>query len=231
MKYQTLKTHFKTYRFRYILGLILIVLISGVSFVRILDKTKKKRTRRIEYIVVHYTANLNPGADAVMNATYLRNKEGAGCHYCIDGITRGNDNSGIIQCTDEQNVAYSIGDRMWLGFVPKKWFMDGDKRKILNNNSLNYEMCLGGGRNDSLILDITAQQIGWQLVNKGLDLSRVVRHYDVTGKHCPRFCYQDKEWDQKKEDGQWWKFRQRVKFYQEIHLRLKEERKLQQAKF
>lgn len=219
---QKTKDYFAKNKIKIIGILILTLFVTGVSFVQILDKTKKKRTRRIEYIVVHYTANLNPGANARMNAKYLQRKEGAGTHYCID-------DQEIIQCTQEENVAYAIGDRFWAGFVPKRWFLtDNGSRKILNNNSLNFEMCLGGGRNDSLIIETTAANIGWQLVNKGLDLSRVVRHHDVTGKHCPKFIY-NQSWNQKKEDGQWWKFRQRVKFYQDIHLKAKEERRLRQA--
>lgn len=188
----------------------------AVSFVKIMDRTVKKRRDKIEFLVIHYTANFNPGADARMNAMYLRNKRGAGTHYCID-------DKEIIQCTDEGNVAYAVGDRKWFGFIPKPWLHN----KIKNNNSLSFEMCLGGGRNDSLIIETTAQQIGWQLVNKGLDISRVVRHHDVSGKHCPRFYYTDEKWDQRKEDIAFNKFKERVVFYQKIHLREKERKKLE----
>jgi N-acetylmuramoyl-L-alanine amidase CwlA len=149
-----------------------------------------------------------------MNTVYLRNKKGAGTHYCID-------DQEIIQCTDESNVAYAVGDKKWWGFIPKPWLTN----KIRNNNSLSFEMCLGGGRNDSLIIETTAQQIGWQLVNKGLDISRVVRHYDVSGKHCPRFYYMDKEWDQAKEDRAFYLFKLKVKKYQEVHLAEKARKK------
>lgn len=190
--------------------LLITPFILGVSFVKILDKTVKKRNRPIEYIVVHYTANLNAGATAKMNAIYLRNKERAGTHYCIDDVE-------IIQCTEENNVAYAVGDNKWLGFVPKFWLKD----KIKNNNSLSYEMCFGGGRNDSLIMDLTAKAVGWQLVNKGLDISRVVRHHDVSGKQCPKFNYVSAEWDQKKEDIAFSKFKNLVAHYQYLNLQKK----------
>lgn len=194
---------------------VLIPFIASVSFVKILDKTKKRRTMPIEYLVVHYTANFNSGADARANAYYLRNKRRAGTHYCID-------DEEIIQCTEEHNVAYAVGDRRWSGFIPKPWL----DNKIKNNNSLSFEMCLGGGRNDSLILDMTAQQVGWQLVNKGLDISRVVRHHEVSGKHCPRFFYMDKEWNQVKEDLAWSSFKKKVEGYQSYHL---EQKRLKKA--
>lgn len=199
----------------------------GPNFVKILDKTKIKRNRPIEYIIVHYTANPYPTGSARQNAYYLKQKRNAGTHYCID-------DEEIIQCTEEHNVAYAIGDRFWRGFNPKFWLMDSrGNRKVLNNNSLNYEMCLGPTRNDSLIIEVTAQQIGWQLVNKGLDISRVLRHHDVTGKRCPYFNYKlnskgqidINQWNQRDEDIKWKEFLEKVKFYQDIHLKRKNSKK------
>jgi N-acetylmuramoyl-L-alanine amidase CwlA len=211
-------------RFRWILLLsILLPFLGAVSFKQILDRTEKKRRKPIEYLVVHYTANISPTATAEMNAKYLRTKRQAGTHYCID-------DKEIIQCTEEHNVAYAVGDRHWFGFFPKPWL----KNKVYNNNSLSYEMCLGGGRNDSLIIETTAQQLGWQLVNKGfynskgeVDLGRVVRHHDVSGKYCPKFVYINPKtgqfdpnyWNQEAEDKAFWKFKQRVRYYAEIHMK------------
>jgi len=233
-----MKTHLKKYRLQYILGIIFLLFIAGVSFKQILDRTKITRKSKIEYIVIHYTANPNSGATAEMNAIYLKNKERAGTHYCID-------DEEIIQCTDEQNVAYAVGDKKWLGFIPKPWL----KNKVTNNNSISYEMCLGGGRNDSVIVDITAQAVAWQILNKGFyhstvkslsvwsagqnksviytkkvivpDLGRIVRHHDVSGKHCPRFYYMDTAWDQTKEDRAFYKFKLKVDKY--VQQKLKNE--------
>lgn len=206
-----------------ILSLLYILLFITVSFRQILDKTVKHRTRKIEYIVIHYTANLSPNASAEMNAKYLRTKDGAGTHYCIDDRE-------IVQCTEEHNVAYAVGDKKWYNFLPKKWL----ENKVYNNNSLSYEMCLGGGRNDSLIIDMTAKAIGWQLVNKGfynskgeVDLGRVVRHHDVSGKYCPKFIYINPQtgqfdpnyWNKEAEDVEFWKFKIKVKFYADIHMK------------
>ena len=209
---KTIINHIKLHKLKYGLGLILLIFAGGVSFKQIFDKTIKARNTKIEYIVVHYTANLDPKADAEANAIYLRNKKSAGCHYIVD-------DQEIIQCTAEENVAYAVGDKKWFGFIPKPWH----KNKITNNNSLSFEMCLGGGRNDSLIIEQTAQYVAWQMVNKGMlmiqqqevwdpiqkkkvlmyrkvpDLGRVVRHHDVSGKHCPKYYYLA-EWDQNKED-------------------------------
>lgn len=188
-----------------------LALLGSVCFVQVLDRTKIKRKKPIEYIIIHYTANLNPRATAMLNAKYLQKKHRAGTHYCVD------DNE-VIQCTKEDMVAYAIGDKTWKGFSPKTWLLHPDgSRKVLNHNSLSFEMCLGGGRSDSLILDKTAQLVGWQLVNKGLDISRVLRHHDVTGKHCPKFSYNE-NWNQVKEDSSFNEFKNLVVHYQSMHL-------------
>lgn len=223
---KNLKNHLLKYKYRYILGLIFLVLILGPSFYKILDRTKIKRTKPIEYIIVHYTANPYERATARLNARYLQKKGSAGTHYCVDDAE-------IVQCTEENYVAYGIGDRYWRGFNPKFWLLDSrGKRKVLNHNSLHFEMCLGPTRNDSIIIETTAQQIGWQLVNKGLDISRVLRHHDVTGKRCPYFNYKLDEkgridingWDQKKEDESWRSFLAKVEKYQKSHLERKQKK-------
>lgn len=203
-----------------ILLVILATLLCGMSFRKILDKDTRIRKKKIEYLVVHYTANAHEGADAEANAKYLQHKEAAGAHYVIDDVE-------IIQTVPENQVAYAVGGRKWLGFIPKPWL----DNKIKNENSLSFEMCLGGGRNDSLIVDKTAQAIAWQMLNKGFfrydtvtvagnkqymkvpDLGRIVRHHDVTGKPCPRFYYMDDQWNQQKEDRAFWKFKNIVSKY------------------
>lgn len=198
---------------------IFISLVGSVSFKQVIDKHSRQRKEKIEYIVVHYTANLNKGATAEMNARYLQKKKNAGCHYAVD-------DEETIQCVPEEKVAFAVGDRKWFGFIPKPWL----KGKIFNENSISYEMCLGGGRNDSIIIDQTSQYVAWQLFDKSLyrsdtltiagkryfkknpDLGRIVRHHDVSGKHCPKFFYNEK-WDQIKEDREFYLFKLKVEKY------------------
>lgn len=217
--------HLKTHKLKYILGLIVTIFLGGVSFKQILDRDTRKRRENVEYIIVHYTANLHPKADAEANARYLQKARNAGAHYIIDDDLDLNES--VIVGVPESRVAYSVGDRKWLGFVPKPWH----KGKIFNENSISFEMCLGGGRNDSLIIERTAMFVAWQLLDKSLywskpetingkvyyrkipDLGRVARHHDVSGKHCPRFYYWENEWDQKKEDKAFYHFKLKVDKY------------------
>lgn len=193
----------------FLLPLIIIIpLLTAISFRKILDRTERNRSMDIEYLVVHWTANTHPGADASANAYYLRNKKNAGAHYCID-------DEEILQCTEDRNVAYAVGGPLWRGFKPKFWLSG----KILNNNSLNFEMCLGGNRRDSVIIDWTANLMAKKIVEYGLDPSRIVRHFDVNGKPCPRFAYSTtNSWDEKKENLEFNKFKSLVETYYKIHI-------------
>lgn len=216
---KTLFNHLVKNKHAYGLLIVLMIFAGGVSFRKIMDKHTRLRKKNVEFIVIHYTANLRKGADAAANAKYLQKSERAGCHYAIDDVE-------VIQCVPEDHVAYAVGDKKWLGFIPKPWY----DNKIKNENSISFEMCLGGGRNDSLIIDKTAQYVAWQLLNKSLysskvvqkdgqeyiakipDLSRVVRHHDVSGKHCPKFNYNG-EWDQAAENREFAKFKRLVENY------------------
>lgn len=213
MKYKIKKLIVIARRYKLVaIGIILLIpFLLIISFAKIMDRTVKKRSMPVQYLVVHWTANTSSGADARANAYYLRNKKTAGTHYCVD-------DEEIILCTDEENVAYAVGGPLWRGFRPKFWLVG----KILNNNSISFEMCLGGGRNDSIIIDQTAQIVGKRLVTYGLDMSRVVRHYDVNGKPCPRFCYTDPEWNLAREDSAFAEFKKIVEDYYNFHLRRKQ---------
>jgi len=234
--------HVKKHKARYISAFFLLFFLGGVSFRQILDRHTRKRKDKIEYIVIHYTANLHPKASAEMNARYLQRVRNAGCHYAID-------DDEIIQCVPENQVAFTVGDRKWLGFIPKPWL----KGKVFNENSISYEMCLGGGRDDSLIVDITAQAVAWQILNKGFfryenipvwnssekkelhvvrkvaDLGRIVRHHDVSGKQCPKF-YFNEPWNQAKEDKAFYKFKLLVDKYVRLKLERNEIQPLSDTK-
>lgn len=229
--FKKFKEHLKRNRLKYILGIVLLVFVGGVSFKQILDINTRPRKSLIEYIVVHYTANTRIGADAKANARYLQKKESAGAHYIIDDNL--DINEGVVIGVPEDRVAYSVGDKKWFGFVPNPWH----KGKIFNENSLSFEMCLGGGRNDSLIIERTAMYVAWQLIDKSLyhselivvngknytrkvpDLGRVVRHHDISGKQCPRFYYNDKIWNKAKENRAFYIFKMKVQKYFDARLK------------
>ena len=184
------------------------------SFRKLYDKPKdmKKRRGSIEYVVFHYTAAPNPNATSLDVAKFLYEKCGAGAHYVMGDE--------IIQTAPEDMRVNAVGGRVWANWVPKSWL----KNKVTNDNSLSIEVCLKRGNFDynNNLLRRVAWQFAWQLVNKGLDPSRVVRHSNVKGKYCPFFgCVylSETEWDayadkpdrsgyynEKYEDSMWFRW-------------------------
>ena len=126
------------------------------------DHMTRGRSRAVDRIVVHFTATL---ASARNNATYFARNEGQGAsaHYFVDDIT-----PEIYQSVAEGDTAWHAGD----------WQM--------NCRAIGIEVVSAG--EDFSATEV--EKLGW-LVRKlmakyGIGTSGVIRHYDVTGKLCPR---------------------------------------------
>ena len=141
-----------------------------------------ERQSKIEYIVVHWVGNANTSATA--NRNYFNNlskthKTYASSHYIIglDGE--------IIRCIPDDEVAFHSGSYG------------------MNRKSIGIENChpdWNGKFNDktyNALVELCAE-----LCKKyGIDIHNVIRHYDVTGKVCPKYYVEhSNEWDKFKAD-------------------------------
>lgn len=139
---------------------------------RITKNFRKGNNRRIEYIVIHDTANTDEGADAKVHFNYFNNNSrGASAHYVVD------DHS-IIQCVDDKNIAFHCGDS-------KRGQYD---RTIScsNNNSIGIEMCVNKDGSFKTTVQKTLYLTKQLMMRYNIPLNRVIRHHDVTGKICPQ---------------------------------------------
>lgn len=131
-------------------------------------------------IVVHYTAN--PGTTAQNNRDYFQGLSVTGetsvsSHFVI-GIE-----GELIQCVPCDEVAYASNDR--------------------NSDTISIECCIPdetGKFSDSTyktLVHLTA----WLIGRYDLKTDDVIRHYDVTGKNCPKyFVEHPSAWEQFKKD-------------------------------
>lgn len=122
---------------------------------------------KINGIVVHYTAN--PGTTAQNNRDYFEglkdsHETQASSHFVIglDGE--------IIQCIPSTEIAYASNDR--------------------NEDTLSIECCHPD--ESGKFTDATYQSLvelsAWLCQRFGIDPeSGIIRHYDVTGKICPKY--------------------------------------------
>lgn len=127
--------------------------------------------KEIHGIVVHYTAN--PGTGAMANRNYFnnltkinkrkQNKTYASSHFVI-GIE-----GEVVQCVPLDEIAYASNER--------------------NSDTISIECC-HKRRNGkftretySALVNLTA----YLCYKYGLTEKNVIRHYDVTGKICPKY--------------------------------------------
>lgn len=137
-------------------------------------------SNEIQGIVIHYTAN--PGATAKQNRDYFEGLKDshitkASSHFVV-GIE-----GEIVQCIPTWEVAYASNDR--------------------NLDTVSIECCHPdeSGVFTEETYRSMVQLTAWLCEKFGLSQDDVIRHYDVTGKICPKYFVEDEEaWVKFKED-------------------------------
>lgn len=135
---------------------------------------------KVKYIVIHDTGV--KGQSAKNNADYFeKTYRGASAHYFVD-------ENEIIEVVPAGKVAWHVGDDR-----------AGDSHDIgdliNNSNSAGIEFC---AEKDGTFKAATLANGVWLvqklMKNHAVSASKVVRHYDASGKNCPQFMNQDKKW-------------------------------------
>lgn len=129
----------------------------------------------VQGIVVHYTAN--PGTTARQNRDYFQGlaqskKTHASSHFIIglDGE--------IVQCIPCDERAYASNNR--------------------NSDTIAIECCIAddSGKFNENTYQSLVNLTAWLMGRYDLSVEDVIRHYDVTGKACPKyFVEQPREWE------------------------------------
>lgn len=138
------------------------------------------KTNRITGIVLHYTAN--PGSTAMQNRDYFEglkdsHQTKASSHFVI-GIE-----GEIVQCIPTWEVAYASNNR--------------------NNDTVSIETChlSKDGTYTKETYRSMVELTAWLCRKFDLTEQDVIRHYDVTGKICPKYFVDDeKAWKKFKKD-------------------------------
>ena len=138
--------------------------------------------REIKGVVIHYIAN--PGSTAQANRDYFENLKDtqttkASSHFVV-GLE-----GEIIQCIPSKEIAYTSNDR--------------------NVDTLSIETCHPDetGEFTTATYDAVVELTGWLCYRHGLTASDVIRHYDVTGKICPKYFVDNEDaWEQFLRDVQ-----------------------------
>lgn len=151
-----------------------------------------KASRKITYIVMHYTGNKKDTANANVKYFQGANRQ-ASAHFFVD-----NDN--IYQSVALKNVAWHCGGSK---------YYHNDCR---NANAIGIEMCCTAGnykisattiKNSAYLCANLCKRIG--ITGDEVD-KYVLRHYDITHKTCPAQMANDGE-----NDIEWIAFKKQVK--------------------
>ena len=138
----------------------------------------------IIYPVIHFTANRN--SKPINEAKYFRdtNNRAAGAHYFVGG-------SDVYESISPLKIAYAVGGSRYNDY--KTTGGASLYKKVTNTNSISIELCSTNG----VITDETINtciELLYYLKAKypTLDLNKVCRHFDITGKYCPASYYDGK---------------------------------------
>lgn len=141
----------------------------------------KRATNKIEYIVLHYTAN--DGDTDESNGKYFANNiVKASAHYFVD-------DDSVTQSVPDNYIAYAVGGAKYNNCAKT----GGGKYygKCFNTNSISIELCddvKNGTIYPSAKTIDNALELTKALMEKyDIPISNVIRHFDVNGKPCPAY--------------------------------------------
>ena len=137
---------------------------------------------QIDGIVVHYTAN--PGSTAQQNHDYFEGLKDSQSTKASSHFIIGLDGE-VIQCIPSSEWAYASNDR--------------------NRDTLSIECCHPdeSGQFTDATYQSLVQLTGWLCHRFDLSAEAVIRHYDVTGKDCPKYFVEHEDaWVQFRQDVQ-----------------------------
>ena len=129
-------------------------------------------TDKITGIVVHYTAN--PGSTAIDNRNYFEGLKDSHVTKASSNFVVGLDGE-IVQCVPTWEVAYASNSR--------------------NHDTVSIECCHPddtGKFNDATYRSMV-QLCAWLCLKFDLNENAVIRHYDVTGKNCPKYFVENED--------------------------------------
>lgn len=136
--------------------------------------------KKVNGIVVHYTAN--PGSTAMQNRDYFEGLKDSHRTHASSHFIVGLDGE-IIQCIPTKEESYASNQR--------------------NSDTISIECChyAKDGKFDAKTYASLVRLCAYLCHRFGLTQKDIIRHYDVTGKICPKyFVEHPKAWKKFRED-------------------------------
>lgn len=121
-----------------------------------------ERLEDIQNIVIHYVGN--PGTTALQNRNYYANPQSEVSSHFLVGLE-----GEVIQCVPLDEKSSASNHR--------------------NRDTISIEVCHpdSSGKFNAVTYKTLVELTAWLLEATGLNVQDVIRHYDITGKECPRY--------------------------------------------
>ena len=145
----------------------------------------------VKYIVIHYVGAIS---SAKNNCIYFRGgNRNASAHFFVD--------SQIWQCIPLSKAAWHCGGGLQ---DTGSRYVEGNygatlHGKCINNNSIGIELCCKKDKRGRIVpsekaIETAIPLVKWLMDEYDVPASRVIRHFDVTGKCCPNGYVSAKAW-------------------------------------
>ena len=183
------------------LGILILIAITITGFVKSGKKKKIEATKPnidvelltvnpysrpgiknegVKGIVIHYTAN--PGSTAEQNRDYFEGLKDTHTTKVSSHFVIGLEGE-IVQCVPLNEISYASNDR--------------------NVDTIAIECCHpdDSGKFNEKTYESVVKLSGWLCEKYNLPEDAIIRHYDVTGKLCPKYYVEhEDEWLQLRKD-------------------------------
>lgn len=139
------------------------------------SRTGREMTK-VNNIVIHYVAN--PGSTAKANRNYFNSSQSSVSSHFVVGLQ-----GEVIQCVPLDEESSASNNR--------------------NVDTVSIEVCHPdrSGQFNGQTYNALVQLTAWLCDQLRLDEKDLIRHYDITGKLCPKYYVENPDaWEQFKED-------------------------------
>ena len=141
-----------------------------------------EKQNKLEYLVLHWVGNA--GSSAVANRNYFENLRHTHKTYASSQYIVGLEGE-KIHCIPDDEVAFHSGSYS------------------MNRKSIGIEVCHPDwdGKFNEKTYDSLVELCAELCKKYEIPINNVIRHYDVTGKNCPKYYVEHEEaWEQLKQD-------------------------------
>ena len=162
----------------------------------------RRPLKKLKAIVIHWTANTSRGADAQANRNYFNNlrprylpdgrvsRVYASAHYMVD-------DKAIIRCVPDNEMAYHVGARYYKPIGEK--LRNHTRGDSPNYYTIGIEMCVNSDGDWDKTYQQTVELTRYLLDKHNLTEKELYRHYDITGKLCPKMMIEESDWQEFKD--------------------------------